>query len=486
MKEFDVAVIGSGPAGYVAAIRCAQQGLNTVCIEKWLNKENNPALGGTCLNVGCIPSKALLDSSHEYHKVGHEFKLHGIEVKQAEMNVPTMIKRKDNIVAALTKGIESLFKANKVTWLQGKGRLMAGKKVQIQGHDNKTETIQAKHVIIATGSVPINIPVARVDGENIIDSSGALEIQSVPKRLGVIGAGVIGLEMGSVWNRLGSEVTLLEAMETFLAPVDRQVANDAHKQLKKQGLDIRLGARVTASKSTSKGVEVTYEDKDGEQKITFDKLIVAVGRRAYTEDCIDPEAGVVMDERGCVHVDEHCRTSIPDVYAIGDVVRGAMLAHKGSEEGIMVADTIATGHGHMNYDTIPWVIYTSPEIAWVGKNEEELKAEGIAYKVGSFPFVASGRARAMEETGGMVKVIADEKTDRILGVHICGPQASEIIGQAVIAMEFGASAEDIALTIFAHPSLSEAFHEAALGVDGRAIHIAQPKKKNPSVKLAVG
>lgn len=486
MKEFDVAVIGSGPAGYVAAIRSAQNGLNTVCIEKWINKEDKPALGGTCLNVGCIPSKALLDSSHEFHKASHEFKLHGIEVKGAEMNVPTMVQRKDKIVSTLTKGIESLFKANKITWMQGKGRLMAGKQVKIEGHDGNTETIQAKHVIIATGSVPIDIPVARVDGENIIDSSGALDIQEVPKKLGVIGAGVIGLEMGSVWNRLGSEVVLLEAMDTFLSPVDRQVANDAHKQLKKQGLDIRLGARVTGSKSTSKGVEVTYEDKDGEQKITFDKLIVAVGRRAYTEECIDPEAEIVMDERGCVHVDDHCRTSIPDVYAIGDVVRGAMLAHKGSEEGVMVADIIATGHGHMNYDTIPWVIYTSPEIAWVGKNEEELKAEGIAYKTGTFPFVASGRARAMEETGGLVKVIADEKTDRILGVHICGPQASELIGQAVIAMEFGASAEDIALTIFAHPSLSEALHEAALGVDGRAIHIAQPKKKNPNVKLAVG
>lgn len=483
-NEYDVAVIGAGPAGYVAAIRCAQHGLKTVCIEKWINKNDQPALGGTCLNVGCIPSKALLDSSEHYHQAKEEFGVHGIQVKDVTMDVPAMIGRKDKIVGALTKGIESLFKSNKVEWIQGAAKLLKDNQIEVTGHDGKQNKVHAKDIIIATGSVPIDIPVAKVDNDKIVDSTGALEFTEVPKRLGVIGAGVIGLELGSVWNRLGADVTLLEAQDKFLFTVDQQIAKEAYKILSKQGLDIQLGKRVTGTKTTKDGVEVTFEDADGEHQTTFDKLIVCVGRRPVTDGLIDPECDILLDERGFVHVDDECRTNQPNIYAVGDVVRGPMLAHKGSEEGVAVADRIATGHGHINYDAIPWVIYTHPEIAWVGKNEEELKNEGTPYKVGTFPFVASGRARALESTGGMVKILAHEKTDRILGVHICGPQASELIGQAVIAMEFGASAEDLALTIFAHPSLSEAVHEAALSVDGRAIHIAQPKRAKSKQQAA--
>lgn len=470
-NSFDVVVIGAGPAGYVAAIRCAQHGLNTAVIEEWCNKKNEPALGGTCLNVGCIPSKALLESSEQYYKIANELHEHGIQVENVTLDVAKMIAHKDRVVNDMTGGIQQLFKANKITWLQGHGKLLDGKRVEFTPHKGEVEVLQAENVIIATGSKPIDIDAAPLDGERIVDSSGALEFTEVPKRLGVIGAGVIGLEMGSVWNRLGSKVVLLEAQETFLAPVDSRLSKAAQKEFERQGLEIRLGARVTGVK-TGKNITVSYEDKDGKQTLQVDKLIVAVGRRPQTDNLAAEEAGLLTDERGFVHVDEQCRTNLPGVYAVGDVVRGPMLAHKGSEEGIMVADLIAGLPGHVNYDTIPWVIYTHPEIAWVGKTEQALKAAGVPVKSGTFNFAANGRARAMEYAIGMVKVIAHAETDRVLGVHILGPMASELIHEAVLAMEFGASSEDIARTIHAHPTLSEAVHEAALSVSKMAIHKA--------------
>lgn len=474
--DYQVVVIGGGPAGYVAAIRAAQNGLKTLCIEKWLGKDNKPSLGGTCLNVGCIPSKALLDSSHEFEKSQHAFKAHGIELKGVSMNVPTMIQRKEKIVSTLTAGIQSLFKANKVDFKAGLGQVTTPHEVTVTLHDGQTEKVSAENIILATGSVPIEIPSAKIDQKIIVDNVGALEFQEVPKRLGIIGAGVIGLELGSVWRRLGSEVVLFEALDTFLAAVDQDIAKEAAKQFKKQDLDIRLGTMVTSSVVKGNQVEVSFKKGSEEAKESFDKLIVSVGRRAYTEGLFSEGVEVKLDDRGRIDVNEHWQTSVPSIYAIGDAIKGPMLAHKGSEEGVAVADYLAEGVGHVNYEVIPWVIYTAPEIAWVGKTEQELKEKGVLYKTGSFPFIASGRARSMEETAGLVKVIADEKTDRILGVHIAGPQASELIGQAVIAMEFGASSEDLALTVFAHPSLSEALHEAALGVGGKSIHIA-PKKQ---------
>ncbi|RFA24777.1 dihydrolipoyl dehydrogenase [Alkalilimnicola ehrlichii] len=470
-KSFDVIVIGAGPAGYVGAIRCAQLGLSVAVIDEFVSKNGEPAPGGTCLNVGCIPSKALLDSSEQFHRVNESLHTHGIKVQGVELDVPTMISRKDQVVKDMTGGIMQLFKANKITWLAGHGKLLEGKKVEFTPHSGKPETLQAENVILATGSKPISIDAAPLDGERIVDSSGALEFTEVPKRLGVIGAGVIGLEMGSVWNRLGSKVVLLEAQDTFLAPVDSRVAKDAFRQFSKQGLEIRLGARVTGVKS-GKNLTVHYEDKDGKQTLQVDKLIVAVGRRPSTDSLAADDANLLLDERGFVHVDEHCQTNLPGVYAVGDVVRGPMLAHKGSEEGVMVAEQIAGQKGHVNYDTIPWVIYTHPEIAWVGRTEQSLKAAGVPIKSGTFNFGATGRARAMEESGGLVKVIAHAETDRILGVHIVGPMASELIAEAVVAMEFAASAEDLARIIHAHPTLSEAVHEAALSVEKRAIHKA--------------
>lgn len=476
-NQYDVIVIGGGPAGYVAAIRCAQLGLNTACIDKWINKEGKGVFGGTCLNVGCIPSKALLDSSHKYIEAKEHYAQHGISTGTVKMDIATMMQRKEQIVKNLTLGVAGLFKANGVKALEGRGKLLANKKVEFTNHSDKTEILEAEHVIIATGSVPVDIPPAPLTDDVIVDSSGALEFERVPKRVGVIGAGVIGLELGSVWNRLGSEVVVLEAQEDFLHLVDKAVAKEAHKLFSKQGLDIRLGARVTGSNIKKKQVEVNYQDANGEQVETFDKLIVAVGRKPYTQDLLAGDSGVNMDERGFIHVDETCATDAPSVWAIGDVVRGPMLAHKASEEGVMVAERIAGHKAQLNYDVIPSVIYTHPEIAWVGKTEEQVKASGEEYNVGMFPFAANGRAMAAADTDGFVKVVADANTDRILGASVIGPNAGDLCQQLVIAMEFGSSAEDVGMMVFSHPTVSEAVHEAALAVNNQAIHKANRKSK---------
>ena len=469
-RKFDVVVIGGGPGGYIAAIRAAQHGMTVACIDMWQNKDGKYAFGGTCLNAGCIPSKALLESSELYHRAEHEFKKHGIATGKLGMDVATMQKRRAGIVRQLTGGIAGLFKANKVEGLVGHGKLLAGKKVEFKPVDGDPEVLEAKNVILASGSVPIELPFAKFDGETIIDSWDALELEAVPKRLGVIGAGVIGLELGSVRSRLGAEVTILEPMDDFLFMADRDVANTAARDFKKQGLDIRLGAKVTAAKAGKKGVKVEYDDKSGSNSIEVDKLIVAVGRKPYTEGLLADDAGIQLDDRGFIVVDHECRTRVKGVYAIGDAVRGPMLAHKASEEGVMAADLIAGEIAEVNYDVIPSVLYTSPEIAWVGKTEAEVKASGRPYKKGSFPFAASGRAKAMEQTSGMVKIISAEDDDEVLGVHIVGPMAGELIAEAVLAMEFSASTEDIQRTIHAHPSLAEAVHEAALAVDKRALN----------------
>jgi dihydrolipoamide dehydrogenase len=471
-KTYDVVVIGGGPAGYVAAIRCAQLGLETACVEKWINFKGDPALGGTCLNVGCIPSKVLLESSEQYHHVKESIGNHGIRVEGVTLDLDQMMIRKEDIVLQLTNGIGALFKANGVEWLKGHGKLLAGREVEVTAQDGAVEVVSADNVIIATGSRPIEIGAAPVDNAEglIVDSTGALDFRQVPKTLGVIGAGVIGLELGSVWNRLGTKVLMLEAVEDFLSLVDNQVARDALRQFRKQGLDIQLGTRVTATQKTGEGVEVRYKNKEGEHEITVEKLLVSVGRRPNTDNVAAPEADLLFDEGGYIHVDDHCATNLPGVYAVGDVVRGPMLAHKGSEEGIMVAELIAGQPGHLNYDAIPWVIYTNPEIAWVGRTEQALKAAGIPYKTGSFPFSANGRAKAMDVTAGMVKLLAHAETDALLGCHIIGPFASELIQEAVLAMEFHASSEDLARTIHGHPTLYEAMHEAALAVHGRALH----------------
>lgn len=475
--KYDVVVIGSGPAGYVAAIRAAQLGLKVACVEKWINKQDKPALGGTCLNVGCIPSKALLESTELYHEAKHNFDDLGINTGDVTVNVPKMIARKDKIVSELTGGIEMLFKANKIDWLIGTGKLLEAKQVQVTDHNGGVKTYAAENVILASGSVPIELAATPLEGDIVVDSAGALDWESVPGSICVIGAGIIGLELGSVWRRLGSEVVLLEALDTFLPMVDTQVAKDASRTFAKQGLDIRLNTRVTGSKVNGNKVTVSYQDKDGEKEMVVDKLIVAVGRRSATEGVIAPESNVSVDERGLIHVNDQCETSVPGVYAIGDAVRGPMLAHKGSEEGVMVAEIIAGEHGSVNYDAMPNVIYTHPEVAWVGKTEQELKAEGADYQAGSFPFAACGRAKAKGDTGGLVKILRDKKTDRLLGAHIIGPSASELLGQSVLAMEFDGTIEDIARTIHAHPTLSEAMHEAALSADGRAIHIANRKPR---------
>ena len=476
-NTFDVVVIGGGPGGYAAAIKCAQLGLKTACIESRISKQGKPALGGTCLNVGCIPSKALLDSSHKYSDALHSLTEHGVTLGGVTLNVPQMIARKDKVVSQLTQGIAGLLKNNGVEWLQGLGTFLGSKKVEFTPNEGEKRILNAENVILASGSEPVNIPVAAKQDPFIIDSTGALDLLEVPKRLGVIGAGVIGLELGSVWRRLGAEVIILEALDTFLSSVDEQVSREALKSFKKQGLDIRLGARVTGTRIENNEVFVEYKDKEGVQSLTVDRLIVAVGRRPYTEKLFCPGAGVGLDERGFIHVNQYCQTNMPGVYAIGDIVRGPMLAHKATEEGVMVAGVIA-GHAHqLNYEAVPWVIYTHPEIAWVGLTEQELKARGEPYKVGVFPFAASGRALAAGDAEGLVKVISHETTDRILGVHIFGPQASEIVMQGVMALEFAASTEDLQLMIYGHPSLSECLHEAALSVDGKAIHIANRKKK---------
>ncbi|MDB2554168.1 dihydrolipoyl dehydrogenase [Porticoccaceae bacterium] len=476
--KYDVVVVGSGPAGYVAAIRAAQLGLKTACIEKWQNDEGRGVNGGTCLNVGCIPSKALLDSSYKYHEAKEDLGIHGISTKGVAMDIPAMLDRKNKIINQLTGGIAGLFKANGVTALYGKGKLLAGKKVELTANDGTVSVIEAGNVILASGSLPIDIPVAKVDGDLIVDSTGALEIGEVPKRLGVIGAGVIGLELGSVWNRLGSDVVLLEAMEDFLAIMDKAIAKESKKIFTKQGLDIRLGARVTGTEIVKGAVEVTFMTADGsEHKETFDKLIVCVGRRAFTDGLLAEDSGVQLDERGTVFVNDQCATNVSGVYAIGDLVRGPMLAHKGSEEGVMVAEIIAGHKAQMNYDIVPNVIYTHPEVASVGQTEEQIKAAGEPYNIGVFPFAASGRAMAANDTDGMVKIIAHADTDRILGCHIVGPSAADLVQQVAIAMEFGSSAEDLGMTVFGHPTLSETVHEAALAVNGSAIHIVNRKRR---------
>ena len=475
-EVYDVIVIGGGPAGYVAAIRAAQLGLKTACVEKWINKQKKPALGGTCLNVGCIPSKALLESTELYETARHNFFDLGINVGEVSLDVPKMIGRKDKVVKELTGGIEMLFKQNGIDWLRGAGQLLADKQVKVTDHDGKDTVYDSENVIIASGSVPIELSATPMEGDIVVDSAGALDWESVPNSVCVIGAGVIGLELGSVWRRMGSEVVLLEAQDTFLPMVDNAVAKEAQRTFAKQGLDIRLSTRVMSSKVKGKKVLVTFQDAKGEHEQTFDKLIVAVGRRAFTDNVCASEANIEQDERGLFHVNDYCETNVPGVYAIGDVVRGPMLAHKGSEEGVMVAERIAGENASVNYDVMPNVIYTHPEVAWVGKTEEQLKSEGVDYQVGSFPFAASGRAKAKGDTSGLVKIIRDKATDRMVGAHLIGPSASELLAQSVLAMEFDATIEDIAHTIHAHPTLSEAVHEAALSADGRAIHIVNRKR----------
>jgi len=476
--DYDVVVIGGGPAGYVAAIRCAQLGLNTVCVDEWVNHKGESSLGGTCLNVGCIPSKALLESSYLYHQANSEFKQHGITTSAVKMNVKTMQERKAKVVHDLTQGIQTLLKANKVKLIHGRAKITAVDTIEVASRKTrkKTNELTAKNIIIATGSSPVRLQQVPLENEHILDSAGALELTTVPKRLGIIGAGAIGLELGSVWSRLGSEVVLIEAMNEFLPMADTKLANLVKRSLEKtttnnSGLDIRLGARVVTAKVKGKKVQVVYEDKSGEQKETFDKLVVAVGRKPNSDRIFGEELGIERDERCFILVNDKCETSVPNIYAIGDVVRGPMLAHKGSEEGIMVAEHIAGNHVEVNYDLIPSVIYTHPEMAWAGKTEAECKNDGIKVNIGSFPLVASGRARAMAETEGLVKIIADAETDRVVGVHIFSAQASELIAQAVLMMDMQATVEDIALTMFAHPTLSESLHEAALAVHKKAIHI---------------
>lgn len=474
--QYDVVVIGAGPAGYHAAIRAAQLGMKVACIDAALGKDGKPALGGTCLRVGCIPSKAMLDSSRQFWNMGHLFGEHGISFKDAKIDVATMVERKDKIVKQFTGGIAILFKANKITPYYGFAELQPGKIVKVRQHDGTEVELEGTNVVIAAGSESIELPFARFDGETIVDNVGALDFLEVPKRLAVIGAGVIGLELGSVWKRLGAEVTILEALPDFLAAADAEVARTALKELKKQGLDIKLGAKVSATEVTSKGkkkeVVVSYTDAAGEQTLTVDKLLVAVGRRAATKGVLAEGTGVKLTERGQIQVDEHCHTGVDGVWAIGDCVRGPMLAHKGFEEGIAVAELIAGLPGHVNLQTIPWVIYTEPEIAWVGKTEQQLKAEGVPYKTGSFPFAAVGRAVAMGEPAGFAKVIAHAETDRVLGLHLVGVGVSELVHEGVLAMEFSGSADDLARICHAHPTLSEAIHDAAMAVSKRAIHKA--------------
>jgi len=475
-EQFDVIVIGAGPAGYHAAIRAAQLGMKTACIDAALGKDGKPALGGTCLRVGCIPSKALLDSSRQFWNLGHIFGEHGISAKDAKIDVGTMIGRKDKIVKQFTGGIAMLFKANKVTPYYGYGVLHPGNVVKVKLHDGSEVELKGTNVVIAAGSDSIELPFAKFDGDAIVDNVGALDFTEVPKRLGVIGAGVIGLELGSVWNRLGSQVTVLEALPDFLAAADAEVAKTAAREFKKQNLDIRLGAKVSKAEIKGKGktkeVELTYTDAKGEQTLVVDKLLVSVGRRAATKGLLADGVGVKLDARGVIEVDEHCHTGVDGVWAVGDCVRGPMLAHKGFEEGIMVAELIAGLPGHVNYGTIPWVIYTEPEIAWVGQTEEQLKAAGIPYKSGSFPFAAVGRAVAMAEPAGFAKVLAHAETDRVLGLHLVGANVSELVHEGVLTMEFSGAADDLARICHAHPSMSEAIHDAAMAVDKRAIHKA--------------
>ncbi|MGA0072372.1 MAG: dihydrolipoyl dehydrogenase [Steroidobacteraceae bacterium] len=468
-ESFDVVVIGGGPAGYPAAIRAAQHGLKVACIDGWKNYDGSAAFGGTCLNAGCIPSKALLESTELLHRAQHEFARHGIRTSGVEFDLAAMQQRKAGIVRQSTQGILALFKAAGVTPLQGRGRLLAGREVEFVSHEGETRRLSARHVILASGSEPMPLPGVPFDGQRVVDSWGALEFDAVPARLGIIGAGVIGLELGSVWRRLGAEVVVLEAMPEFLSMADGQVAREALKHFRKLGLDLRLGAKVSSAKVGEQGVEVAYVDGSGEQSLTVDRLIVAIGRRPYTEGLLGEGTGVMLDPRGRIEVDEHCSTGVEGIWAVGDCVKGPMLAHKGKEEGLAVADHIAGHYAEIDHSLIPSVIYTAPEIAWVGQTEEQVKAAGRAYKVGNFPFMASGRARAMESSAGFCKLIAAADDDEILGVHVIGPMAGELIAEAVLAMAYSASSEDLQRTIHAHPTLSEALHEAALAADKRAI-----------------
>ncbi|MBA4693873.1 MAG: dihydrolipoyl dehydrogenase [Congregibacter sp.] len=476
-NPFDVIVIGSGPAGYVCAIRCAQLGLSTAVIEQNVNEQAQPLLGGTCLNVGCIPSKALLDSSHRYAEANGHLADHGIGVSGVSLDVAGMMARKDKIVSQLTGGVSGLLKANGVTVITGSAVLLAGRQVEVTDASGEKSTHTADNIVLAAGSEPAAIPPAPVDGDRVVDSTGALCFEAVPDRLGVIGAGVIGLELGSVWARLGADVVMLEAMDQFLPNMDDQIAAESAKIFAKQGLDIRLGARVTDVSVDGEKVSVTYTQNDTNETLVFDRLIVAVGRTPRTEKLFAADSGVTVDERGFVFVNDYCATEAPGVWAVGDIVRGPMLAHKGSEEGVMVAERIHGKPAQLNYDVIPSIIYTHPEVAAVGKTEQELKAEGVDYKVGSFPFAAIGRAMASGETEGMVKILSDADSDQILGAHVVGPSAADLVQQIVIAIEMAASTEDLQLMVFGHPTMSEAVHEAALAVDGRAIHMVNRAKR---------
>ena len=475
--SFEVIVIGSGPAGYVCAIRCAQLGLKTAVIEQNVGSNDQPQLGGTCLNVGCIPSKALLDSSHRYAEAAGHLSDHGIGISDVTLDIAGMMSRKEKIVSQLTGGVSGLLKANGITVITGAATLNAGRQVAVALADGSSQTYTADHVVLAAGSEPAAIPPAPVDGDRVVDSTGALCFEAVPQRLGVIGAGVIGLELGSVWARLGAEVVMLEAMDQFLPNMDEQIAAESGKIFAKQGLDIRLGARVTDVSVSGDGVDVTYSQGDASETERFDRLIVAVGRSPRTTGLFSADSGVTVDERGFIFVNDYCATEAPGVWAVGDIVRGPMLAHKGSEEGVMVAERIHGKSAQLNYDVIPSIIYTHPEVAAVGKTERELKAEGVDYKAGTFPFAAIGRALASGETEGMVKILSDADSDQILGAHVVGPSAADLVQQIVIAIEMAASTEDLQLMVFGHPTMSEAVHEAALAVDGRAIHMVNRPKR---------
>ena len=476
-NPFDVIVIGSGPAGYVCAIRCAQLGLSTAVVEQNVNEQAQPLLGGTCLNVGCIPSKALLDSSHRYAEAAGHLSDHGIGVEGVSLDVAGMMARKEKIVSQLTGGVSGLLKANGVTVITGSAVLLAGRQVEVTDASGDKSTHTADNIVLAAGSEPAAIPPAPVDGDRVVDSTGALCFEAVPERLGVIGAGVIGLELGSVWARLGADVVMLEAMDQFLPNMDEQIAAESAKIFAKQGLDIRLGARVTDVAVNGDNVSVAYTQGDSSETLEFDRLIVAVGRTPRTEKLFAADSGVTVDERGFVFVNDYCATEAPGVWAVGDIVRGPMLAHKGSEEGVMVAERIHGKAAQLNYDVIPSIIYTHPEVAAVGKTEQDLKAEGVEYKAGSFPFAAIGRAMASGETEGLVKILSDADSDQILGAHVVGPSAADLVQQIVIAIEMAASTEDLQLMVFGHPTMSEAVHEAALSVDGRAIHMVNRAKR---------
>lgn len=471
-EHYDVVIIGAGPAGYVAAIRCAQLGLRTACVDKWVTPDGKPSLGGTCLNAGCLSSKILLNSSELYHRARTEFADHGIKIGQLSVDVATMQARKEQLIHRLTGHVAALFKAHHIKWFPGHGRLLENNQVEFTAHHtDHAKILTAKNVILASGSRPMELGAAPIDGERIVDSTEALSFHEVPQRLGIIGAGVIGIELGGIWSRLGAKVTLLEARDTFLPLADEAISQEAYKQFKQQGLDVRLGARVVSTRVSSKQVTVRYQIGESDYELKADKIVVAVGRQPYLNNLFSPETGLLLDERGLIHVDECGATNLPGVYAIGDVVRGPMLAHKGAQEGVTVAESIAQGKEiAIKRSHIPWVIYTAPEIAWVGRTEQDLRRAGIKIRVGIFPFAASARAGAMDSTEGLVKVVVDESTDQILGVHIISPLASELIAEAVLAMEFSASSEDLARTIHAYPSLAGALHEAALDADHRAIH----------------